>query len=257
MTLKHKIFFLNFIALIFILGGSLHAQDDLRQEVQKNLSQLLPESPVLPDVKFNGKTHPEKIVFTQIKLSGDQADIDSFAKASPLVLKAQDIDKTAMALAEYNRIGNSFNMHDENAPIVAHTMLAADEYSSLQDMVIFDELDEASFFQFKMYDYVVGIVPENIKQFSKLALSKPSAERFFKMTGGENLVLAELILLPTYADNQTPIVINGETIWLMAARVGEFRLWSDSKDPELLWFYRAPWFQPKDKSDLGQLYSKP
>ncbi len=233
------------------------AQSSLQQELQATKPNLLPESSILPDVKMMKRTHPEKIVFTQVKLAGDRADIDSFAKASPRVAKAQDIDKTAMALAEYNRIGNAYNMHDEKGMVVVHTQLRADEYSSLQDMIVFDEFDETSFFQFQYYGYNVGIVPEDIQKFSNLALSKTSAERFFRILNSDKDITAEFILIPSYSDTQQPLMMNEKMLWLMSARVGEFRLWSNEADPQLLWFHRAPWYSPKSDTDIGNLYTKP
>lgn len=256
MTLNSKII-LFFLALsLFAFIGDVHAQENLRDTVKNNLSQLIPESSILPDVRIQKKTHPERIIFTHIKLAGDQANIDTFAKLSPRVAMAQDIDKTAMALAEYNRIGNSFSMHDEKKEIVVHTLVEADEYSSLQNMIKFDEFDATTYFQFKMYDHLVGIVPENIERFSGLSLSPKSAERFFNILNKATTIKVEFILTPVYSDNTDPININGEDIWLMFTRIGEFRLWSNTKEPELLWYYRAPWYEKKDNSDIYDLYTK-
>lgn len=257
MTLKNKIFIFGLIILLLGLQNPSQAQDDLREEVRQNLSQLLPEAPILPDVQIHRKTHPERIVFTQVKLAGGQADVDAFAKASPHVANAQEIDKTAMALAEYNRIGNSFNMHNEKAPIVVHTSVIADEYSSLQNMIIFDEFDEKTYFQYGFYDHMVGIVPENVKRFSRLELKKPSADRFFRILNNNTKILAEFILLPTFSDNKEPLNINEENIWLMFTRVAEFRLWSTGEKPQLLWYHRAPWYEPEENIDIKDLYSRP
>ena len=125
-------------------------------------------------------------------------------------------------------------------------------------MIIFDEFDETSFFQFKAYGHHVGIVPENAQKYSKLQLSKIAAERFFRILNGSNEVTAEFILIPTFSDNKQPIAINNNNIWLMFARVGEFRIWSRGDDnPKLLWFHRAPWYSPQDNTNIQDLYSKP
>jgi len=247
---------LLFLFITFIVTTSVNAQDPL-SSLQIDKPELLAEVDILPDVKLQPKTHPEKIIFTQIKLAKDKPDYDRFAKASPNVANAQDIDKNAMALSEYNRISNSFNLHDEKAPLSVQTQVQADEYSSLQNMIIFDEFDKTSFFQFNAYGHHVGIVPEDMEKYSKLALSKLNAERFFRILGGNKNITAEFILVPTYSDNKDPIAMKGKNVWLMFARVGEFRLWSQDENPELLWYHRANWYAPQDNTNIQDLYAQP
>jgi hypothetical protein len=201
-----KIYLLNLILVFSFMHSTIATANDIMP---------LPEASILPDVKIHTKTHPEKIIFAHIKLSGNQPDIDKFSKLSPKVEAAQDIDKSPMIISEYNRMANSFNLLDEKSEIVVHTSLKPDEYSSLQDIIVFDEFDEKTFFQYVMYDYAVGIVPEDIMKFSKLSLSKSSADRFFKLVNSESIV-AEFILKPTFADANNPVAINNKSFFLMS-----------------------------------------
>jgi hypothetical protein len=254
MTLKYIFSFLIFACFV---SEQSYSQDGVITDVLPPVvMDILPESEILPDVKMQLKTHPEKIVFTQLKLSKTQPNVDGFAKISPFVQNAQDIDKSAMVLSEYNRIANTFNVHDEKAQIVVQAQLKTDEYSSLQNIIVFDELDDKTFFKFKMYGENVGIVPEDVRKYSKLQLSKARAERMFQTIGGAQEVVAEFILKPVYADRKEPFIMNEDKFWMMFARVAEFRLWSD-QDPEkaqLLWFHRSDWYSPEDKSNIGGLF---
>jgi hypothetical protein len=216
-----------------------------------------PEADFLPNVKLHTKTHPEKIVFSQIKLADGEADIDDFSKQSPFVKQAQDIDKSAMIISEYNRIANTYNLYDPESEIVVHTIVRADEYSNMQNIIVFDEFDEKTFFRFSMYGYNVGIVPENIADFSTLEISPERAQRMFSQIDPNGKVLAEFILKPTYADIREPFAFNNQNYWLMSARIAEFRIWSHS-DPEkamLLWYHRAPWYSPVNETNLEDLYT--
>lgn len=220
-------------------------------------AEKLAEAEILPAVNIQQRTHPEKIIFSQIKLSNAQPNIDAFAKASPKVANAQPIDKAATIFTEYNRINNAFGLHNEKDTITVQTTLKTDEYSSLQDLLVFDELDHTTFFKFSMYGYNVGIVPEDIKKFSKIELSKQNAEKFFQNINGPDVV-AEFILKPTYADKKEPFVMNEQSFWLMFARIAEFRLWSNNNpNAKLLWYYRSPWYKPTDENGIGNLYSQP
>lgn len=254
MILKH---IFSFLILTLLVNGQAYSQDGVITDVLPPVvMNTLPESEILPDVKMQPRTHPEKILYTQLKLSRAQANIDHFAKVSPFVQQAQDIDKSAMVLSEYNRISNAFNLHNEKSQIVVQAKLKTDEYSSLQNLIVFDELDDKTFFRFKMYGENIGIVPENVKKYSQLQLSKARAERMFKAIGGEQSVVAEFVLKPVYADRKEPFVMDGKDFWMMFARVAEFRLWS-SDEPEnaqLLWFHRADWYSPEDKSNIGELF---
>ena len=245
---------------LFVIGvmfiGALSYSVGASDLAQPKISAL-PESDTLPALKQFEKTHPEKIVFTHIKLGGGELDIENFARISPLVEKAQEIDKSAVLFSEYGRISNNFNMHDQKQAIIVHTKVRGDEYSSLQDLIVFNEFHDKTFFRFKMYGYNVGLVPEKVEKFSRLQLSKSRAESLFQAIQGSGDAIAEFMLIPTYSDVKKPLVIDDEDIWLMFARVAEFRLWNDSDDnKKLLWYYRAPWYSPDDNDNIGDLYIK-
>ena len=239
--MKHIYPNLFFIFVFILLFNSPLGYAQTDNNLHPIIKNVLPEAEILPDVRLQKKSHPEKILFTQLKLSKTQPNIDSYAQSSPYVQKAQDIDKQAVILSEYNRIGNSFNLHDEAENIVVHVSLEADEYSSLQNLIVFDELDEKTFFRFQMYNQNIGIVPEEIQKFSKLQLSKVRAERFFQAIEGSSDVVAELVLKPVYADRKESFEMDGAEFWLMFARIAEFRLWSDDNpdNAQLLWFYHT------------------
>jgi hypothetical protein len=161
-----------------------------------------------------------------------------------------------MLFAEYNRIGNSFNLHNPQSEIIVHTRLKVDEYSSLQNMIVFNEFDERTFFKFQYYGHSVGVVVDGINKFRYLELSRPNAERFFRALKGGDEVLAEFVLLPFYADSTDALAIDNKEYWLMAARIAEFRLWTsrDPEEAELVWFYRSPSYSPVDNEQINDLY---
>ena len=244
-------FFYSFLIFLF-LSFPVASQDAVPKHVQPD---LMPEPSILPDVKIETKTHPEKVVFTQIKLANGTLDADAFAKASPHVQEAQPIDKLAVTLNEYNRISNAYSLHDQKADIVVHSAISVDQYSSLQDFIVFDEFEDSTFFNFNMYDYHVAIVPEDIQRLSRIALSKSRAEKFFEGTQTTKNILAEFILTPVYSDVKTPLQYKEKDLWLMYAKIGEVRFWSGNSD--LLWYYRAPWHKTKTNENIDDLYSEP
>lgn len=212
---------------------------------------------ILPDLRIRRKTHPENVLLSQYKLANTTPNIDDLIKQSPLIKKAEEIDKAAVALTEFNRISNSFNLRDPQQEIVVHTFLNLDQYSSMQNAIVFDELNDKTFFRFNMYGEHIGIVPDNIDYFSRIRVSPSRAEAIFQEMGSNKYVMAEFVLIPEYADRKEPLEIDGTPYWLMSAKIGELRLWSGSSPAtaELLWFYQAPWYRPRNVSELDELYS--
>lgn len=226
-------------------------------EAQQKMLQPMPEAEILPDIKIHPKTNPERVLFAHYKLSKTPPDFDSFAKLSPRVKRAQDIDKSAMAIAEYNRMTNRFNLLNPKEPIVVFTTLELDEYSSLQNIIVFDELDDKTYFKFPVYGENIGVVPKDIKNFNRIRISKESADKMFKDLSGSTKITAEFVLIPEFADRKTPFTFEDTDYWLMLAQIAEVRLWSklDKTEQTLAWYYRNPNYKPEDKKDLGGLYS--
>jgi hypothetical protein len=250
----------RFIALGFlflVVLKPIYAQDLPDPSLFLEKKEPVAEAEILPDLKANKKTNPEKIIFSHYKLAKAAPDIDKFARLSPRVLAAQDIDKSAMTISEYNRMSNKYNLLNPKEPIIVHASLKLDEYSSLQNIMVFDELNEKTYFEFPVYEENIAIIPENIAQFGKLAISKDRADGMFEFAGVGSNLMAEFILLPKFADRKEPFVIEDTSYWLMLAKIAEIRIWvANGEGGKLVWYYRSPDYSPKDKQELNKLYSE-
>lgn len=254
-------FFLVALQLAIIVNFTAFAQSDdlgpITDAVPTASSEPMPESGLPAEIKMKPVTHPEKIVFSQMKLGKTTPDFDEMARNSPIYLKAAEMDKAAVMLSEYNRLSNSFNVHNPEQDIVVHAKLRVDQYSSLQNLLVFDELDEKTFFRFQMYGMNIGIVPENIKQFQNIQISPSRANDMFNELRGNPEINAEFILRPTFADGKQPFNYNGNDFWLMFARIGEVRLWtSKSPNAHFIWYYKAPWYTPIMQAGLDDLFNE-
>jgi len=262
MHMEKRILIVSVFLTGFFLSAPILAQQSTADQSPGSLSgvsdtlkiQAMPEPAMLPDVQKLRKIHPEKILFTHYKLSQKTPDFEHFAKTSPVVEKAQEIDKAAMTYSEYNRIYNAFHLHDEKEPFVIHTKLGVNQYSSLQDLIVFDELHEKTYFRIAFYGEDIAIVPKDIVNFSHIKISKPRANNMFKALSGSKALQAEFLLKPVYADRREPFVHDDKSYWLMLAELAEIRLWASD---ELVWFYRSESYQPEDKSNLKDLYTEP
>jgi hypothetical protein len=229
---------------------------EIIQEQQAKMQPVRGEQ-VLADLKLNPRSNPERILLAHYKLAKEEPDIGELAKLSPRVVNAQDIDKSAMAIAEYNRMNNRFNLMDAKDPLIIHTKLDLDEYSSLQNLLVFDELNDKTFFRYPVYGENIAIVPKDIAKFSRLFISKEQADNLFKHAAINGSVMAEFILNPEFADRREPFNYEDIDYWLMLASIVEIRLWAKTGGEDILvWHYRDPNYRPEDKKGLGGLYSK-
>lgn len=252
-----RYFIFSFIILLVSLTPVV-AQDTNDLDPAKHLKKAnpYPEADVLPDLQVHKKTNPETVIFTQYKLAEAAPDIDNFARLSPRVQMAQDIDKSAMTISEYNRMNNKYNLLNPKEPIVVHTSLRVDEYSSLQNIMVFDELNEKTYFNFPVYNENIAIIPDEVERFNTVKISKDRADSMFENVAVNGNLMAEFVLLPSYADRREPFVIEDTGYWLMLADIAEIRLWADTGSrPKLVWYYRDAEYKPKDKDKLDTLYT--
>lgn len=254
---------IEYILIIALLMGTLsvraHAQgtqnvDDILPPVINN--SFIEGSDILPDVTMRVKTHPENVLLGQYKLAKTVPDFDTMIKQSPIVLETQEMDRAAVALTEFNRLSNSYNLRDSEQEIVVHTRLLLDEYSSMQNAMIFDELDDQTFFRFEIYGENIGVVPKDIETFSRLRIAPSNAAAMMEELGTQRDVFAEFILIPEFADRTKPLDIDETSLWLMSAKIGEMRLWSSPvpESAQLLWYYKAPWYAPRNVTELDDLF---
>lgn len=198
-------------------------------------------------------THPERIVMAFHKIANMAPDFLSWGKQSPFLKDAKGVDQDAIISRETNRLQRAWSEFDLNDPLVVHTLIHLDNYSSIQEMLYISEFTPKTFFSYALYGENIAIVPKGIAGFSKISITKEQMDDILKKAGGGQ-VTAELLLKPVVADAKTPFVQNDTSYWLLLAEIGEIRFWSDrGGEPQLLWMNRADWFKPKDDKALMDL----
>lgn len=200
-------------------------------------------------------SHPEKILMAFHKISGIEADTLKWAKASPYLDKATEGDRDGIISREDNRLRRAYSEFDVNDPIIVHTRVNLDNYSTIQEVLRLKEFTAKTFFAYSLYGENVAIVPKDIANFNTIQINKAQMDEMLKKAG-KGQIKAELLLKPVVADPKTPFVQNGASYLLLLAEIGEIRFWSDNgAEPKLLWTYRADWFKPKQDRALMDLKS--
>lgn len=220
------------------------------QDVQKKAG-----TPPLLMLQQYEATHPERVVIAFHKAARHEPDFLNWARQSPYLQGAAPSDRDSIISREDNRLRRQWSEYDANEPLVVHTTIHLDDYSTLQEQLHLSEFTPKTFFSFSMYNENIAIVPKDMAMFNKLSLTRAQMDEMLKKAGGGQ-VTAELLLKPTVSDAKIPFIQNGTTYWLLLAEIGEIRFWTNSRTaPQLLWMQRAEWFKPKENSTLMNLKS--
>jgi len=206
-------------------------------------------------LKQYAPSHPEHMAIAFYKVAGLAPDYMAWAKESPFLRSAKNMDRDAIVSREDNRLRRAFAEFDMDAPLVVHTNINLDDYSTLQEMLEISEFTPKTFFSYSIYGENIAIIPKGITNFSKLQITADKMNEMLAKSGG-NKVKAELLLKPAVADAKEPFVYNHINYWLLLSEIAEIRFWSPKEErPELLWSWRADWYQPKEDNRLLDLKS--
>lgn len=201
----------------------------------------------------NTPTHPEKIIMAWYKQAGLTPSFEKWAALSPFLDEAKDSEIQAIVNRELNRLSKSFTEFDASKPLIVHTRLNLDDYSTIKNELTFSEFSPATFFAYSLYGEHVAIVPRDIKNFTVLPLTKDKMDDLLGKSGGSRIT-AELLLKPTLADTKEPFPHDKVNYRLMLADIAEINFWTyDERNPQLLWTWRADWYQQKENNELLDL----
>lgn len=211
------------------------------------------QTPPLLMVRQLDASHPERVLLAFHKIAGQEPDFLKWAKLSPFLQKASANDQDAIVSREDNRLRQAWSTFDANQPLVVHTRIQFDDYSTLQEILNLSEFTPKTFFSYSLYNENIAIVPNGIAKFGKIHISKTQMEDMLKKAGG-GAVTAEILIKPVVADSKTPYMQDSIPYWLLLAEIAEIRFWNDRQEaPELLWMQRADWYKPKTDSNLLNL----
>jgi len=197
-------------------------------------------------------SHPEHVLLAFEKTAGLQPNFQTWAALSPYLEKANDADVPAIINRESNRLSRAYAEFDLSQPLVVHTTVHLDNYSTINGVLHLNEFTTATFFTYTIYGENVAIVPKDIASFGTLSIPKARMDEMLGKARGSN-VTAELLLKPTVADAKTPFEYNHKDYSLLLAEIAEIRLWAPGITPQLVWNYRADWYQPKIDQTLMNL----
>ncbi len=200
-------------------------------------------------------SHPEKILIDYQKMADVEPDYVHLASISPFLRNTKPMDADAIKMREENRLRRVYAEADpKNDIIVVHTELPLNQYSTISETLLLPQFSSTTFFRFAAYDKNIALVPKDIDKFAKLEISKQKMNEIIGVTNG-GAVRAELFLRPIAADGREPLREGNVDYWLLMGEVAEIRFWSQTANPQVVWFYRAPWYKPQQDKKLLDLFA--
>jgi len=236
---------------LFVSGSPAQARDN------QMLWDIIPRAgPVVTPLK-KAPTHPEKIAMSWYKKAGKTPDFAQWAALSPFLDNAKDSEIGGIISRESNRLSKAYTEFDGDKPLVINTRINMDDYSTINSTLVLDEFSPKTFFAFSIYGENIAIVPRDIKNFGNIPLPKEQMDEMLSKNG-QSRMTAEVLLKPTLSDASQPFIHDGKDYKLLLADIAEINFWTlDEKDPQLLWTWRADWYEPKQDQELLELKQEP
>lgn len=203
---------------------------------------------------------PEQVGMIFHKMIGGEPDFRQWAMASPRVENAPVIDRNQTFISEYNRMKRAFRRFEPKDVITVHVELDITKYSDTQNLLILDQFNERTYFSYDVYGTRFGIIPKGIEQFHMMRLTPIEMRGIRELSGAMSNIQAEILLIPTLADDSMPMSLNEMDHWLIMADIAEIRFWGKpgvvSPTGGLAYFYRAEGYVPEESDELMDLFGQ-
>ena len=203
---------------------------------------------------------PEQVGMIYFKMTEQEPDFRAWAMASPRVATAKIVDRNQTFISEYNRMKKAFRTFQPEDIITVHVELDISQYSDIQNLLVLDQFNERTYFSYNVYGTYYGIIPNGIEKFNLLRLTPMELRGIRELTGVQNTLNAEIVLIPRIADNEKPMTLNDRDHWLIMADIAEIRFWGGKDHPGptggLGWFYRAEGYEPEENDELMNLFGQ-
>ncbi len=119
---------------------------------------------------------------------------------------------------------------------------------------------QETYFPFFVGNVWFALIPDNFQNFLTIYMDGDEYYEFLEALGvipGYNTaaVTIDYTVRATSADTVEPFPIGSNNFWLIMAEVGSVQIFDKDKK-NLIWDYEAPWFIPKTKQDLMNLFKQ-
>ncbi len=195
------------------------------------------------------------------KLIGGTPPFDVWIDTSPAYLKMNVEEQTRFKDAELPRLRAAFARLDlSRTPIVVRASVRTEIVSKPAtvpgqppvNMIKIDFApDRSVYFPYLVAGQTIAVIPNGIDLYREIPLTdrEATAIRARHDVGGMTTLVLEIS--PRIADGRAPVMMDGESQWLLIGEIGFIGLYNSSA--EVLWSYQAPGYMMQGQDALLKL----
>ncbi len=184
-------------------------------------------------------TEASYIALLFLKLTGKFPDFHAWAQQTPEYIGAAPDEKISTLEVKAKEFENTYNLLTLADPVIIEIPAKLSSYSALQKGFLIESFTTNMYFGFSHLDSSYAIIPKDITNRQWLPVPPEYADAILSRTNEGKEVVIQMSLLPVYADNKNPMLLNDIDHWLILADISKISLWS-SDGTRLLWESRNP-----------------
>lgn len=168
------------------------------------------------------------------KMVGRYPDFATWVQATPEYSAADAAGKMETLDKKSREFEETFNLLTMADPIRVEMPVRLSNYNAMQKGFIIENFAPDTFFGFSYLDQHYALVPRALTEKQWVPVPPDSADAFLSLTKEGKEALAQITMMPRYADAKEPMDIANVKHWLMLGEISEISIWS-ADGTRMLW----------------------
>lgn len=186
------------------------------------------------------------------KMVGATPDFENWAKYTDEYKEAKYYDEEAVLNEQEIKLKELYYNIFADEMISIQTSIPINEYSEKQQKLFLPTISVETFFNYHAFGTSYAVIVPGLEKFGTLDIPLDDMKHILDVTGSNALL--DLTLKPEIADNNEPMVVDGEDYWMILCKLAQIRIW-DSNRQTVLWSYQADWYD-NSNTQLLDLYAQ-
>ncbi len=160
------------------------------------------------------------------KITGQSMDFDRWARELTKDSKTEGFDKFAEQDKKEEEVRNLYRLLGVNDSVYVDMPVEISKYSLLHKGYFIKSFTDQSIFSYQHLGQNYAIIPQKIKDFQWVPMSRKQSAEVERMIGDERVINMQLKMRPLYGDKSAPMEIEGKGYWLTLAEVEVVSIWN-------------------------------
>lgn len=207
------------LMILASLSGQAQAQDVLLDSLAAPARDTRPQP-----------TPPDYVAMLFHRLTGKTPDFDAWARATEEYKSAPQTQKTIVMTHQANDWRGAYSLLTPRDAIIIETPVKLSDYSRANEGFFVTSFKNETFFPVHFLDQNYAIVPERIIDKQWIKISSADQVRRIQSASKNGALKMVMFLNPKYADDKTPIDLEGARYWLVSAAVEKMMLYPANEE---------------------------